>query len=109
MLTGPETEQFLQERSRIRRLIHVPPASSELRRCRIVDFIVQLCSSPILYTVLDGSHSQDGQKRQHTNLCIGSSEYGEDLQDDHGQEEDIGDSSELLEQVLGDEGDQSVF
>lgn len=92
------------------RRVRVDVASStENVHDRVVDLVVGLMALDVLVTILEHGDRQHDDEGQDDQTGRDSRELGEELQDGDEQEEDVGDSSELLEQVAGDECDDGVL
>ena len=76
------------------------PVPSERVRALPVHCAVRLVPLDILVAILDHGDGQHNQQGEHGQTRTDGGEFGEELQDDQDQEEEISHTAELLQQVL---------
>lgn len=69
--------------------------------------IVRLVTKVVLVALLHGGHRNDEKERNDTGSGADSG-AGEQLDDGHAEEVEVGDALELFEEVLGQEGENGV-
>lgn len=76
----------------------------EHRGSAVVLDAVRSVAAPVLVGVLDGGDEEDEREGESRGAAAEDSELGELVEDDNGEEVDVGQAAELLEQVAGEEG-----
>lgn len=75
----------------------------------VVDPIVRTVPAPVLEGVLDGRDAQDEDEGQHGYLLPEGVHGGHEVQQNDEEEVEVGESMKLLEEILGNEGEQRVL
>ena len=94
---------------RLHRILVLIVRSSKHMNDRVVDLVVGLMPFDVLVAILERCDGQNGEQREDDESRRDGREFGEELQDGDGEEEDVGYPSELLEQVPRQERDDSVL
>lgn len=75
----------------------------------VIDFLIRPVSAVILPQVFDGGDGQDEEHGGQSQFRLESLDQGDEVQQSDEDEVDVGEPVELLEEVLGQEGQQRVL
>lgn len=76
---------------------------------RVVDTAVGLVPLEVLVAILEGGDGEHDEEGEDDEAGGDGGEDGEELEDGDGQEEDVCDAAELLEEIAGEKGDDGVL
>jgi hypothetical protein len=75
----------------------------------VIDFPIGLMTLDILVPILQSGDCENGQEGQDDETGRDGREFGKELQDIDGEEETVGDTSKLFQQVSRQESDYRVL